>query len=257
MQSRHNRLHHAPRPASHAAFGSRSDDQRRSVRADHAGSAVGRVCAARSGAAETRRAGDRTRPGCVCGIRPRYKEVLRRKGIEVELRETLGAAENLYLLRDPSQRIDLAFVQGGAGEAIYAVDEDRSGAPLVSLGSLFYEPVWIFYRTDAKIAASTAASAVNTGPAAANPAPPKGGADKARQLTHLGQLAGLRVNLGPPGSGARNLMLKLLHANRVEPGALQVAELSPSLAVAAMLNGELDVIALVSAPESPLVQCCC
>ncbi len=176
----------------------------------------------------------------------RYQEILRRKGIEVELRETLGAAENLQLLRDPAQRIDLAFVQGGAGEAIYAVDEDRSGAPLVSLGSLFYEPVWIFYRTDA--------GALNAGPAAEKPAPADGGADKSRHLTHLGQLAGLRVNLGPPGSGARNLMLKLLHANRVEPGALQVAELSPSLAVAAMLNGELDVIALVSAPESPLVQ---
>jgi TRAP-type uncharacterized transport system substrate-binding protein len=160
-----------------------------------------------------------------------YAKALARHGIEVELRTTEGSGENLRLLRDESQNVDLAFVQGGAGEAIYAVDEDRSGLPLVSIGSLFYEPVWIFYR-----------SALRKGPA--GPVP----------LAQVGDLSGLRLNLGPPASGGRNLMLKLMHANRIDLSSTRVSELAPTAAVVALLAGELDAIVLVSAPESPLVQ---
>jgi len=71
----------------------------------------------------------------------RYAQRLKRHGIQVELRNTQGAAENLALLRDPSSGVDLAFVQGGAAEP--AADEH-----LMSLGSMFHEPVWLFYRTD-------------------------------------------------------------------------------------------------------------
>jgi TRAP-type uncharacterized transport system substrate-binding protein len=161
-----------------------------------------------------------------------YAKALSRHGIEIELRSTEGSAQNLRLLRVSSERVDLAFVQGGAGDALYAVDEDRSGAPLVALGSLFYEPVWIFYR----------------------PALRGGAAPPPARLSQVGELAGLRVNLGPPGAGSRNLMLKLLHANRVDTTAMQVSELGPTAAVVALLEGQLDAIVLVSAPESPLVQ---
>ncbi len=160
-----------------------------------------------------------------------YAKALARHGIEVELRATEGSAENLRLLRDAGERVDLAFMQGGASEALRAADEDRSGVPLVSLGTLFYEPVWIFYR-----------SALRTGPA--GPVP----------LAQVGDLTGLRLNLGPSGSGGRNLMLKLLHANRIDLSSVQVLELAPTAAVVALLAGELDAIVLVSAPESPLVQ---
>jgi hypothetical protein len=73
-------------------------------------------------------------------------------------------------------------------------------------------------------------------------------------LAQVGELDGLRVNLGPAGSGARNLMLKLLHANRMELSSMQVSELAPTAAVVALLEGQVDAIVLVSAPESPLVQ---
>jgi TRAP-type uncharacterized transport system substrate-binding protein len=155
-----------------------------------------------------------------------YARRLGEHGITVELLATAGSAENLRLLRDAGRQVDLAFVQGGAGEAIRAVDEDRSGEPLVSLGSLFYEPVWIFYRAELR----------------------------ETPLTQLGELAGWRVNLGPVDSGSRNLMLKLLHANRIEPSALRVAELAPTAAVVELLAGRLDAVVLVTAPESPLVQ---
>ncbi|MBK9244754.1 MAG: ABC transporter substrate-binding protein [Burkholderiales bacterium] len=160
-----------------------------------------------------------------------YAQALARHGIEVQLRATEGSAENLRLLRDGREQVDLAFAQGGAGEALYAADEDTSGLPLVSIGSLFYEPVWIFYRSALR-------------GTAAGPTP----------LAQVGELAGLRVNLGPPGAGSRNLMLKLLHANRVDLSSMRVSALGPTAAVMALLAGEMDAIVLVSAPESPLVQ---
>jgi len=155
-----------------------------------------------------------------------YAQRLGAQGVSVELLATEGSAENLRLLRDTSRRIDLAFVQGGSGEAIRAVDEDAGGEPLVSLGSLFYEPLWVFYRSDLR----------------------------AEPLQRLDELAGLRVDLGPPGSGARNLMLKLLHANRVELSSVRASGLAPTAAVVELLAGRLDAVVLLTAPESPLVQ---
>ena len=56
----------------------------------------------------------------------RYAHELRRFGITVELRGTAGAAENLRLLRDPAAGVDIAFMQGGASDAMYRIDEDPS-----------------------------------------------------------------------------------------------------------------------------------
>ena len=107
----------------------------------------------------------------------RYAELLKKHGIEVVLRPTQGAADNLALLRDPASGVDLAFVQGGGDGQAPADTEADSNAPpdahLVSLGSMFYEPVWLFYR-------EAAAQRLV----------------KAPQLTSLAQLAGARLNIG-------------------------------------------------------------
>ena len=165
----------------------------------------------------------------------RYAEELARFGITVELRGTQGAAENLRLLRDPASGVDLAFVQGGAGDALYAIDEVHEDTGLVALGNLFYEPVWLFYREDA------ARHALGKNLPASG-------------LTHLTQLKGLRVNIGAIGSGAANLVTKLLHANRIEAVDLTLSRLAPTAAVVALLAGEIDALVFVSAPESPLVR---
>jgi len=160
----------------------------------------------------------------------RYATELKRYGIEVVLRTTRGSYDNLQLLRDEAQDVDFAFVQGGAGVASRAVDEEHAGAPLVSVGSLFYEPVWLFYRD----------AAAKTLPRAA--------------LGELAQLRGWRVSLGAEGSGMPGLMGKLLAANGIEPGELKRAFLDFTPAVVALLGNEVDAIAFASAPESPMVQ---
>jgi TRAP-type uncharacterized transport system substrate-binding protein len=159
----------------------------------------------------------------------RYAQILKGYGVTVELRSTQGAAENLRHLREPGSGIDIAFVQGGADESARAADEDNSN--LVSLGSLFYEPVWLFYRSDSAQRLL-----------------------KADSLNALSQLAGWRVNIGAPGSGVPNLMDKLLDANRIDPASLTLLREPQTPAVVALLAGESDALVFASAPESLLVQ---
>jgi TRAP-type uncharacterized transport system substrate-binding protein len=84
--------------------------------------------------------------GAYAEFSKRYATLLKQHGIRVDLRATQGAAENLALLRDDASNVDLAFVQGGADVERGADDVANEG--LVSLGSLFHEPVWLFYRED-------------------------------------------------------------------------------------------------------------
>ena len=67
----------------------------------------------------------------------KYREVLERHGVELELRTTAGSVENLELLRDPESGVDVALIQGGVGSK-------DSPAGLNGLASLFYEPIWFF-----------------------------------------------------------------------------------------------------------------
>jgi ABC-type nitrate/sulfonate/bicarbonate transport system substrate-binding protein len=158
----------------------------------------------------------------------RYAAVLKKQGIQVELRATQGAGENLRLLLDPASGVDLAFVQGGAGEKTRSqADADA----LVSLGSLFYEPVWLFYRED------SAQRLLKTD-----------------SLTSLAQLAGWKVNIGGKGSGTSALMRKMLEANRIDLTTITSSRLDPTPAVVAFLGGEIDALVFASAPESLLVQ---
>lgn len=159
----------------------------------------------------------------------RYKAHLQRYGVEVELRGTQGSSENLKLLQDAESGVDFAFVQGGAGR----LRRNDEGPPpdLVSLGSLFYEPVWLFYRE--------AAAKEKLG---------------STQLESLAQLEGWRVSIGAPGSGVTNLMLRLFDANGVAPEDLVIQRLGNTPAVMSLFAGETDALVYTSAPESPLVQ---
>lgn len=154
----------------------------------------------------------------------RYAKILAQDGIEVVLLPSQGSAHNLQLLRDG--KADLGFVQGGTS-SYDAADAEA----LTSLGSLFVEPLWLFYS-------EASARKVN----------PQG------ILGSLTQLQGLRVNLGTPGSGVPSLMDKLLDSNRIDPGTLRISNLDQTPATVAFLGGELDAIVFASAPESLMVQ---
>lgn len=154
----------------------------------------------------------------------RYAEALQRYGITVELLPSEGSSANLELLR--TGQADLGFVQGGTADIGY--DDEES---IASLGSLFVEPLWLFYREDA-------AQQLNHTPTVAN----------------LAELKGWRVNVGTAGSGVPRLFNTLLDVNRIDTRQIQLSELEQTPATVAFLNGELDAVVFASAPESLMVQ---
>ncbi|MBP2672847.1 MAG: TRAP-type uncharacterized transport system, periplasmic component [candidate division NC10 bacterium] len=141
----------------------------------------------------------------------RYREILARDGITLEVVPTSGSMENLALLQAPRGGVDVAFVQGGTGSP------DTPG--LLSLGSVFFEPLWVFVR----------------------------GAVPAR---YVSDLAGRRLALGVEGSGTRVLARQLLQASGVAEGPNFLA-MGGDEAVQELLSGRVDAGFFVTARPQP------
>lgn len=147
--------------------------------------------------------------GAYAAFGERYRKELAVYGIDVELVESRGSVENVALLNDPASGVDVAFVQGASVDA-----EDFPG--LESLGSLFREPIWIFVR------------------AVVRP-------------TRIGDLSGLRVAVGAPGSGTRGVAEEALEVNGLGEGRVEVVDLGGEAAAEALLSGEVDAAFFVTA----------
>jgi len=146
----------------------------------------------------------------------RYAQELKRDDITVALQPTLGSKENLERLQ--RGEVDIAFVQSGS-----TAEEEAADLGLASLGSLFTEPVWLFLREEVK-------------------------------ATNLTGLRGLRINLGPEGTGVPNLFRQILAVNGVEPKELTIGALENTPATVELLAGRIDGLVFSSAPEAPLIQ---
>jgi uncharacterized protein len=145
-----------------------------------------------------------------------YQKVLAQSGISLEIKETGGSSENLRLLNDSASGVQIAFLQGGLAST-------RDGPQLRSLGRVFYEPLWVFYRGDATI-------------------------------DRLTELAGKRILVGPAGGGTNQLATKLLAANGVtaETATLITAPLPDY--VEALETGRADAGFLVLGPEARTIE---
>jgi TRAP-type uncharacterized transport system substrate-binding protein len=166
--------------------------------------------------------------GAYAEFAQRYLPLLRAQGIAVELRPTQGAGENLALLRDPASGVQAAFVQGGVDDPARV---DPQAPALASLGSVAVEPLWLFYREDSL-------QRLRQGVAPDN----------------LAQLAGWRIDTGPAGGGSGPLFRQLAAAHGLPEAGLLAAETMAVHRVVELVQGRVDALALVSAPEAPLVQ---
>lgn len=150
----------------------------------------------------------------------KYKAYFEKRGIELKLIETHGSKENLQHLIDRKDPIQAAFVQGG----MIAVD-NLSGVQ--SLGSVDYEPVWIFYRKNT----------FNEGIHVSD-----------RDITKL------RINIGPIGSGTHAQAVSILKQNHLTSTAPNLLSMNNADAVNAIEQGEIDAVFLVDGYDSPNVQ---
>ena len=145
-----------------------------------------------------------------------YAAFMAKRGIHVEVVETAGSIENLRLLQDPASGVDVALVQGG-------VMDENAAHGLVGLGSVCYEPLWVFYRADAN-------------------------------APLLRDLKGWKLAVGPEGSGTRPLALKLLAANGIDVQNTMLLPLGGTNAVAALLDGRVNALFTVASVEAESVR---
>lgn len=146
----------------------------------------------------------------------RYQAVLKTHGVKLELRPSQGALENLQRLRDPHGDIDVGFVQTGLAEP----DAESN---LLSLGSMFYEPVWVFYRSEST-------------------------------FDRMIQLVTRRVAIGAEGSGTQRIARQLFEANGLSDDMLVTVPIGGDAAANELIAGKLDAAILVSAPEALVIQ---
>jgi TRAP transporter TAXI family solute receptor len=154
--------------------------------------------------------------GAYYAFAQRYREILARDGITLEIRSTAGSVENVKLLAAKEGGVDIAFVQGGIG--------DPSAQPgLQSLASLYFEPLWVFHHRDLKI-------------------------------KRLPDLQGKKIAVGPEASGTSPIATKLLAENGVNAETATLLPLGGEKAVEALLGKKADAVFFVLSPQSPIIQ---
>ena len=145
-----------------------------------------------------------------------YRTILARSGVDVDVRLTNGAVENLALLNDPHSGVTAGIVQGGISDGARSPD-------LLSLGRINYQVYWLFYSA-------------------------------AETITDLRQLKGKRIALGPEGSGQRPLTEKILEISGVTDENTTLVGLSAQESVNAINDGTIDAMFLPFALDSPILR---
>ena len=141
-----------------------------------------------------------------------YRDLLAENDITLEIIESKGSRENIERLL--GNKADVAFVQGGTA---------RDDENLMSLGSLYYEPIWIFLH-------------------------------KNTQLKQMHEFSDLRIAIGQEGSGTKVAALQFLQLNRIDQESAQLLPLSGQDAADSLVRNEIDVAFFVSSPNSAVIQ---
>ena len=146
----------------------------------------------------------------------RYRDQFAKAGIKVVLRPSAGGVQNFRLLNDPKSGVDIAIVGGGVSNSTEAPD-------LQSLGLVFQTPIWVFYSSSLS-------------------------------LDNLSQLKGLRIAVGPDGSGIRHQADRILGRVHVTKENATLVPLAGSAAIAALNDRQVDVALILSGPAAPAIQ---
>jgi hypothetical protein len=145
----------------------------------------------------------------------KYKKLIEAHGVKVEIVASEGALDNLERLADPKSKVDVGFVQGGLADG---VDISR----LVSLGTVFTQPVMVYYRLP-------------------------------QVIDRLTELRGKRIAIGAEGSGTHALALKLLKANDMDDKSATLVAAHGEEAARLLTEGKLDAAFLMGDSATPQV----
>ena len=146
----------------------------------------------------------------------RYARVLARNDIDLEIRNTAGAVENLDLLRDPASKVQAALTTVGFAQP---GDSDH----LASLGGVFDAPIFVFYKS-------------------------------AERVTQFAQLRGKRLAIGTAGTSIRPLILQVLKAGGAADAPTRFVDMDYDRAIDALIAGEIDVAIFPSQLDTGLLR---
>jgi uncharacterized protein len=145
-----------------------------------------------------------------------YALILARHGVELEVRNSAGAVENLDLLRDTASGVQAAL-------ATFGVTQPRDEDILYSLGGIYDAAIFIFYRN-------------------------------AEPITQFAQFRGKRLSIGMPGTALRSVILQVLKATNALDASTHLSDLDPTEAIDALIAGEIDVAMFPSPLDGILLQ---
>ena len=154
--------------------------------------------------------------GAYDAIGKRYQAILARAGVQLRVVPTSGALQNLALLRDPHSGVSVALLQGG-------ITSEADASEIVSLGTVFYEPLWLFHRSELR-------------------------------TQGLEGLRGRKISIGAEGGASRALSLELLKRSGIDGNSMELLGYSPEDAKDKLLAGEIDAALMVISWESPVVR---
>ena len=123
-------------------------------------------------------------------ITERYKDILARAHVKLELGITAGSSENVALLQDQNSGVAAGFVQGGIGNG-------EQVPWLLSLGRINYQIFCIFYRAT-------------------------------EMLDDLTELKGKRIAVGPEGTASRVVAEKVLRISGISSENSTLSPLIPT-----------------------------
>ena len=147
----------------------------------------------------------------------RYRERFEEMGIELVLRESAGAEENLARLSDPEDEVEIALGTMG-------LVSPEDSPEIRTMGAMFFEPVWVFY---------TGSELEETLPA---------------------ELTGLRIGVGAPGGLSHFVSLRLLDLLEVSRASNELLPLDAPAAADRLRRGELDLAFFGASAGTPLIR---
>lgn len=142
-----------------------------------------------------------------------YQALLEEEGFTLNILPGSGTAMTAERL--VSGEADIGIISSG-------VVTEEQAVELSSLGSLYFEPIWVFYRAD-------------------------------QEVRFLSDLRGKRIAIGSVGSGTRLLALRLLEANDVTGDNSDLVEGVFADLADQLSAGEVDAMFFVVSPRAPAV----
>ena len=143
-----------------------------------------------------------------------YKKMLEKENVKVNILTSEGSIENINLLKE--NKADIAFIQNGT-------IEDKIDGNIKSLASIYYEPLWVFYRNEGY------------------------------SVNYIVQLITGKISIGTKGSGTKHLASKILEDNGINNINSTILNYDPKKAKEELEKGNIDAMFIVSSHKSETV----